>query len=233
VLKQTERNPGPMGPSPGDQVSRIPLFSPEDMTAAQEAVYRRILAGPRTEVVGPLRAVLHVPELADRWQRLGEFLRFETSLPARLNELAILVTARRWNAQLEWSIHAQAGLAAGLAQGVVEQIRQGDTPDFSRDDEREVYEFTRSLQLTGHVPEEIYQAVWARWGSAGAVELSSVVGYYTLVAMTLNVHQVPMPHGTATPMPLSLGDENGEPPLSDLPMSTSTATGPHSSTIAG
>lgn len=81
---------------------------------------------------------------------------------------------------------------------MVEQIRQGGAPTFVRDDEREVYEFTRSLQLTGHVPEEIHHAVWARWGAAGAVELSSVVGY-TLVAMTLNVHQVPMPHGTGHP----------------------------------
>lgn len=199
-------------------MSRIPLFSPDDMTPDQETVYRRIMAGPREEVIGPLRAVLHVPELADRWQLLGEALRFDTSLPARLNELAILVTARRWNAQLEWDIHARAALSAGLSEDVVEQVRQGLSPSFVGDDEREVYDFVRALQLTGNVPEATYQAIWTRWGTAGAVELSSVVGYYTLVAMTLNVHEIPLPPA-AKLMPLPEGAD-GSPSLSDLPASS-------------
>ncbi len=199
-------------------MSRIPLFSPDDMTPDQETVYRRIMAGPREEVIGPLRAVLHVPELADRWQLLGEALRFDTSLPAHLNELAILVTARRWNAQLEWDIHARAALSAGLSEDVVEQVRQGLSPSFARDDEREVYDFVRALQLTGNVPETTYQAIWARWGTAGVVELSSVVGYYTLVAMTLNVHEIPLPSvASMTLMPLPPEGADGSLPLSDLP----------------
>jgi 4-carboxymuconolactone decarboxylase len=182
-------------------MSRIPLFSADNMTPEQERVYKKIVDGPRDAVVGPLRASMHRPELADRWQQFGEILRFDTSLPARLNELAILVTARRWNAQLEWEIHEKAGLAAGLTAASLDAIRDGRPPEFDQADEEEVYEFTRTLQQYGNVPEDIYQEVWQRWGTVGAVELSSVVGYYTLVAMTLNVHEIPLPDGVRPPLP--------------------------------
>ncbi|WP_020660798.1 carboxymuconolactone decarboxylase family protein [Amycolatopsis benzoatilytica] len=174
---------------------RIPLFDPEAMTPEQERVYREIVGGPRARLVGPLRAALHRPDLADRWQRFGEILRYGTSLPDRLNELAILVVARRWTAQLEWSIHADAALRAGLAPEVVDALRTGEPPVFHDQDSYDVYEFARVLQQTGDVDEEVYRRVWQRWSEVGVVELSSVVGYYTLVAMTLNVHRIPVPDG--------------------------------------
>jgi 4-carboxymuconolactone decarboxylase len=171
------------------------------MTPEQERVYQDILKGPRTTVVGPLRASMHRPDLAERWQKFGELLRYDTSLPARLNELAILVTARRWNAQLEWQIHEQAGLKAGLPAAALESLRLGLSPTFTDPEEADVYEFARALQHCGDVPEPVYQRVFARWGAVGAVELSSVIGYYTLVAMTLNVHRIPLPDGVAQPLP--------------------------------
>ncbi|MGW7696158.1 carboxymuconolactone decarboxylase family protein [Streptomyces asiaticus] len=174
---------------------RIPLFDPDTMTPEQERVYRDIVNGPRARLVGPLRAALHRPELADRWQRFGEILRYGTSLPDRLNELAILVVARHWTAQLEWSIHADAALRAGLEPEIVDALRTGEPPVFHDQDAYDVHEFARRLQQTGDVDEEVYQRVWRRWGEVGAVELSSVVGYYTLVAMTLNVHRIPVPGG--------------------------------------
>lgn len=182
-------------------MTRIPLFSAENMTPEQERVYQDILKGPRTTVVGPLRASMHRPELADRWQKFGEMLRYDTSLPARLSELAILVTARRWNAQLEWQIHEKAGLKAGLPAAAVESLRLGASPEFTDPEEADVYEFARALQQYGDVPEPVYQRVFARWGAVGAVELSSVIGYYTLVAMTLNVHHIPLPDGVPPPLP--------------------------------
>ncbi len=98
-------------------LARVPLFSPDSMTPEQERVYRAVVDGPRGTVVGPLRAALHRPELADRWQRFGEILRFGTSLPAWATELAIVVTARRWNSQLEWHVHARAAASAGDLRG--------------------------------------------------------------------------------------------------------------------
>jgi 4-carboxymuconolactone decarboxylase len=221
----------------GETVTRIPLFSAENMSPEQERVYQDILKGPRTTVVGPLRASMHRPELAERWQKFGEMLRYDTSLPARLNELAILVTARRWNAQLEWQIHEKAGLEAGLPATALESLRLGASPDFTDPEEADVYEFARALQQRGDVPEPVYQRVFARWGAVGTVELSSVIGYYTLVAMTLNVHHIPLPDGTAEPLPDSavedMNDGTGLPGKGLTPIPACTLSGVNSLIGAG
>ena len=107
---------------------RIPLFPTDDMTGEQRRVHDAVVAGPRGELRGPLRAVLHRPELADKWQQLGELLRFRTSLPPHLKELAILVTGRHCHAQLEWHIHEQMALKAGLPKAVIEDVHAGRRP---------------------------------------------------------------------------------------------------------
>ncbi len=175
--------------------ARISLPDPASMTPEQRAVYDTVVSGPRGAVIGPLRAALHSPELADRWQRLGEILRFRLTIPKRLGELAILVTARRWNAELEWVVHAEAALKAGVAPAVVEAILDGRAPKFSDPDEAEVYVFVRELQLSGRVGDPAYDAVRTRWGERGVVELTALTGYYTMVAMTLNTHRIPLPDG--------------------------------------
>lgn len=181
---------------------RISVPSLDAMSEEQRAVYNDIVSGPRGTIVGPFLTVLHNPVLADRWQRLGQVLRFETSLPRHLNELAILVIARRWNCALEWSIHAPDAERAGLKPELVESIRVGRPPDFGEDAAaREIYEFAWQLLQKGDVDDEIHAAIVARWGEVGAVELSSVVGYYSMVAMTLNVHRVPLPDGYGNPLP--------------------------------
>lgn len=171
-------------------MARIPLFSLETCTPEQRRIYEKIVSGPRGALVGPLRAALHSPELADRWQRLGEFLRFGTCLPPRLNELAILVTARRWNAQLEWQIHADAARRAGLSEAVIEAIRVAAPPLFADADEGMIYDYCRELQQFGQVGDAAYGAVRERFGVAGVVELTALAGYYTMVAMTLNAHHI-------------------------------------------
>lgn len=179
---------------------RIPLPSPADMTPEQRRVHDAVVAGPRGQVIGPLRAVIHSPDLAERWSRLGEFLRFGTCLPARLNELAIIVTGRRWGSQIEWWVHARAAAAAGLPDTVIEAIRLGEPPLFTEADDAVIYEYTRQLQLHGQVDEVAYRAVERRWGARGVVELTGVIGYYTMVSMTLNAHDIPLPDGIAPPL---------------------------------
>lgn len=181
-------------------MSRIPLFEPEGMTEQQAKVYAEVVGGPRGRLVGPLRAAMHNPVLADRWQKFGEVLRFNTSLPKKLTELAILVTARRWNSQLEWHIHAQDGLNAGLSAEVIEALRSGASPAFDDPQEADVYEFACELQLTGNVAQPLYERLHDRWGTVAMVDLTSVIGYYTLVAMTLNVHAIPLPDGAQNPL---------------------------------
>src|SRR5262249_60253124 len=109
-------------------VARIPLPSPAEMTPEQRRVYDAIIKGPRGAVVGPLRAALHRPELAEKWQQLGELLRYRTSLPPQISEIAILVTARRWRSQVEWHVHAIAAEQAGIAPTLISAIKCGRRP---------------------------------------------------------------------------------------------------------
>ena len=179
---------------------RIPLPGPEEMTDAQRRVHDAIISGPRGTLIGPLRAAIHNPELAERWSALGEVLRFRTSLAKRLSELAILVTGRRWSSQVEWWVHARAAAEAGLAPEVIEAMRQGQAPSFVAPDEALVYRFARALQQSGDVPRDIYNAAVAEFGVAGVVELTALIGYYTMVSMTLNAHEIPLPEGVAAPL---------------------------------
>lgn len=186
------------------QSGRISFPEPEQMSEAQREVYDQIVSGPRKTLVGPLRAALHNPTLADRWQRLGQVLRFETSFPTRLNEVAILVTARRWNSTLEWAIHAKDAERAGLEPHIIEAIRLGQAPAFGDDVvAAEIYEYARQLVETGDVDSATYDAIVARWDEVGAVEITAVVGYYSMVAMTLNVHKVPLPAAYEATLPPS------------------------------
>lgn len=179
-----------------DQVGRISFPEPDSMNDDQRQVYDQIVSGPRGTIVGPLRAALHNPSLADKWQKLGQVLRFQTSFPKRLNEVAILVTARRWNSDVEWAIHALDAAEAGLEPHIIEAIRTGAVPDFADDGAAaEIYDFAVQLVQKGDTDQSIYSAIVARWGEVGAVELTALIGYYSMVAMTLNVHQIPVPPG--------------------------------------
>lgn len=182
-------------------MARIPLYPSDDMTTEQRAVYEAIVRGPRGQVQGPLRAALHRPELADRWQQLGELLRYRTSLTPRLSELAILVTARHWDSQFEWSAHARLAAAAGLPALVIESLRRNDRPEFDLPDDAKVYEYVRELLEDHRVDSATYARALALLGIVGIVELTALVGYYSMVALTLNAHEIPLPPGVAPPLP--------------------------------
>lgn len=180
-------------------VARIPFLHPEDMNEEQKRVHDEIVSGPRGAVVGPLLAVLHRAELADHWQKLGELLRYRTSLPPRLSELAILVTARRWNCIPEWRIHAPIALEAGMPGAVVESIRTNQRPIFEDPEAAAIYAFAKELQDATKVSEPTYTAIIERWGVVGVVELTALVGYYTMTAMTLNAHAFDPPDQSVLP----------------------------------
>ena len=181
--------------------ARIPLLEVHEMSEVQRALYDNVVAGPRGQMIGPLRAAIHSPDLAQLWSKFGEFLRYNTSLPHQLSELAILVTGRRWNSQVEWWAHAKAGQAAGLQPAVIDAIQAGIAPAFTDEASWEVYEFARQLQATGTVSTAIHSAIVTRWGIPSVVELTAVIGYYTMVAMTLNAHELPLPEGVDKPLP--------------------------------
>jgi 4-carboxymuconolactone decarboxylase len=178
-------------------VARIPLPSPETMTPEQRCVYDAIVTGPRGQLVGPLRAALHRPELAEKWQQFGELLRYRTSLPPMLSELAILVTAWHCRSNLEWHIHYQMAINANLPRTIADHVLAGARPDTDQADILLIYDYARELNERQTVAEEIYRRVLARFGTVAIVELTALIGYYTMVAMTLNAHEIPLPEGAA------------------------------------
>jgi 4-carboxymuconolactone decarboxylase len=180
---------------------RIPLPGRDELDAAQREVWDRVVSGPRGQVIGPLRAAIHNAELAGRWSAMGEALRFNTSRPKRLSELAIIVTGRRWSSQVEWFVHARVAAEAGLEAEPIEAIRTGRPPRFSQPDDVLVYEYARLLLQDGNVPDALHASVTARFGVKGVVELTALVGYYSMVSMTLNAHHVPLPENAPPPVP--------------------------------
>jgi 4-carboxymuconolactone decarboxylase len=210
IYPDNERRPG-----------LIPLPDRHEMSPEQQKVYDDVVNGPRGTLIGPLRAVIHSPELADRWQRFGEYVRYRTVIPHLLKELAILVCARRWNSELEWAIHGKIALEAGLPRSVLDDIANCRPVAFDDPAAVEVYNFAREMQIYGKVSDALYDAALARWGERGIVELTALVGYYSMVAMMLNTHQVPVPSDGSFPL---LG-ETPATGLTDLPAATGPSDG--------
>jgi 4-carboxymuconolactone decarboxylase len=169
------------------------------MTEAQKRVYQSIAAGPRGGVRGPFNALLRSPELADRVQRVGEYLRFGTSLPARLNELAILINARFWGSKYEWYAHRPLAEKGGLAPAIADALARNRRPEGMQPDETLVYEFCTALHTTHAVDDALFDRAVAALGERGVMDLIGVSGYYTLVSMVLNVAEVPLPAGATAP----------------------------------
>ncbi len=164
---------------------RYPEIDLENLSPEQRRVRDAIIAGPRGKIEGPLRVWLASPELADRAQRMGAFCRFGTSLERRLSELAILVMAAHWRADFEWNAHAPLALEAGLAPAIIEAIRTGKAPMLDRPDEAAVYSFAHELLTRHRVSDASYAAVTEHLGTHGLVELVGILGYYSLISMTI------------------------------------------------
>jgi len=182
---------------------RVPDLVLEALDPEQRRVHDAIASGPRGGVHGPLRVWLQSAQLADRAQALGAFCRFGTSLPPRLSELAILVTGKSWQASFEWQAHAPAAVQAGLDPAAVEAIRAGRTPQLQREDEAAVYAFAHELIETRRVSDATYRRAFAALGVKALVELVGILGYYTLISMTINAFEVPLPPGALEPFPES------------------------------
>jgi 4-carboxymuconolactone decarboxylase len=174
---------------------RIKFPTPETMTEEQRRVYDKVVSGPRGKIEGPLRAALHNAELADRWQALGALLRYNTTLPPRLSEIAILVTGRACESPFEWYAHRRESEKIGIEADVLEAILARTEPPFKASEEALVYRYALELNQTKSVSDLTYAKTLERFGERTVVELTALVGYYTMVAMTLNAHEIPLPEG--------------------------------------
>jgi len=192
---------------------RFKLIPLDNLTPEQKVLAEAIRSGPRGAVKnsaaakpgplsGPFNVWLRSPGIGDIIQRLGAEIRFRSSIPSRLNEMAILIAARKWTSQYEWYAHNKLALEAGLDPAIPEAIAQGRRPAKMGADETIVYNFSTELHETQGVGDATYKAVLDRFGERGVMDLIAVNGYYVLVSMTLNVDRTPLPGGAPLPLPL-------------------------------
>ena len=192
---------------------RFPLLTPEQLTPEQRKLAESLIAGgrgggaePTPEAVaamlkrGPFNAFMYSPELGNRLQAVGEYVRFKTSLPQRLNEFAILITARHWTSQYEWFAHHSLALKAGLDPKIAAQLAANKRPAGMKDDEAAVYDFCTQLHRNKKVNDAAYKKAVALFGEKGVMDLIGVSGYYTAVSMTLNVAEKEVPAGQQNPL---------------------------------
>jgi 4-carboxymuconolactone decarboxylase len=183
----------------GDAV-RFRDLQENELTPAQQTVYRSIAEGPRGGVRGPFNVLLRCPELADRAQKLGEYIRYGSTLDQRVMEFAIIIAARHWTSQYEWFAHCRLALQAGLEPRIAEELAQGKRPSGMKPDEAACYQFCTELHRDHNVSDETYKLALEQFGEAGLVDLMGASGYYTMVAMILNVGQKALPEGVEPPL---------------------------------
>jgi len=177
-----------------------PLTS-EELTPEQRKMVRDLLSGARGSLSGPFNALLRSPEMGNHAQRLGEYVRFRSSVPTRLNEMAILMTARFWSSQYEWHLHERLAREAGLDPSVVDAIKGGRRPGRMEADEVTIYEFCTELRERRRVAERTFERAAALLGEKGVIVLIANMAYYDLVSMVLNVDRSPLPAGASPPFP--------------------------------
>ncbi|WP_193188935.1 carboxymuconolactone decarboxylase family protein [Nisaea sediminum] len=174
-------------------MQRIPELDPACLNDEQKRIYDEIASGPRGGVRGPLAVWLRRPGLADRAQALGRYCRYDSSLSPRLSELAILTTARIWDAAYEWAAHEPHAEKAGLPRAVIDALKEDRDPHFEAEDEAVVYEVSRRLNLDRRLTDELYRRAEQILGLDGLIDLVGVLGYYSLISMTLNAFEIEVP----------------------------------------
>ena len=190
---------------------RFNLIPVDDLDADQRKLYDAIRSGPRAKLAnsgaskpgplgGPFNVWLRSPGIGDCVQRLGEEIRFRSSLPSKLNEMAIMITARFWTSQYEWYAHCKLALDAGLDPALAQEIAEGRRPAKMGDDEAVVYDFSTELHAKHGVTDATHKRAVERFGERGVFDLIAVNGFYGLVSMCLNVDRTPLPEGEPVPL---------------------------------
>lgn len=177
----------------------MPALPDNQLTADQHAALAEITAGPRGAAPGPFIPLLRSPQLMTLLQKVGEYLRFSSPLDRRLFEMTILVIARHWDQQFEWSFHHPLALEAGLASSVAGAIADGVRPAGMDEGENAVWDLLNELLHTRQVSAAAYGALLSVIGEEGVVEVVATAGYYTTLAMVMNVARTPAPDGPYLP----------------------------------
>jgi len=174
--------------------TRFPPLTWDEMTDAQKAMVTHVLEGPRNSLGGPFNVMLRSPEMGDAAQLLGTFSRFNT-MPGKLRELAIIMTARFWTSHFEWYAHKDAALREGLDPAIVDAIANGESPTGMDADETAVYKLVSELLYARRVSDATFETAVATLGERGVVDVVGIVGYYGMVSLFLNIDEYPLPDG--------------------------------------
>ena len=171
------------------------------LSPPQQAAAQAIIDGPRGALYGPFVPLIRSPELMECAQRMGEYLRYRSAIGTRLSELAILVTARQWDQQVEWAIHAPIAERTGIGADVIAAVARGERPRAMLVDEAAVHDFCVELHRDKRVSDATYAQALALFGEQGVVDLMGLNGYYTFLAMVMNAAQTAAPPSSAAPLP--------------------------------
>jgi 4-carboxymuconolactone decarboxylase len=172
---------------------RMPPLPADKMTDAQRKAAEEMIAGPRKGVKGPFVPLLRSPELMDRLQKVGEYLRFQSSLEQRISEFIMLVVSREWSQHFEWFVHVPLGRKAGISGDTIAALAEGRRPSDMSESEAVVYDFCEELLRTRGVSETTYRRAVMRFGENGVIDILGVAGYFTTVSMIMNVAHTPPP----------------------------------------
>lgn len=184
---------------------RMPPIPKDRWTDAQKKAAAEFAAIRRREVFGPFAVLLRSPEVMLRAAAMGDYVRYRTVLPPKLNELVILITARHWTQQFEWQVHQPAALKAGLPPDIVNAVAEGRRPDGMSDGEAIVHDFTTELLRSQNVSDPVYANAVARFGEHGVIDMVGVAGYYSFLSMIMNTARTAPTSNSAVPplVPLS------------------------------
>jgi 4-carboxymuconolactone decarboxylase len=171
------------------------------LTPEQQVVADSVASGPRGEVRGPVRLWLHSPELANRAQKLGEFLRWGTALEPRICEIVILVTSRHYDSHYMWFNHVETALKHGVSPKAIDCIKNGQAPHFDGEDEQAAYDFVSGMLTHNRVTVPVLIAAKAHFGERGVVEMGAIIAHYHSGAIVLSLADVTLPDGSKSCLP--------------------------------
>jgi 4-carboxymuconolactone decarboxylase len=186
--------------APGAAQDRMPPIPPQQLTDAQKRAIAEFKVARGVDISGPFVPLLRSPEVMTRARAMGDYLRFKSSLPPRLSELVILLTARRWTQQYEWHAHMPLALQGGLKNEIVAAIAEGRRPGKMAADEEAVYTLWDEVTRTQGASDATYAGAVKSVGEQGVIDVLGITGYYTTLAMVMNTARTPLPAGVKPPL---------------------------------
>lgn len=179
---------------------RMPPIPDARLSPEQRATAAELSATARGSVFGPFVPLIRSPEMLNRLQRLGQYLRYESALEPRLSEMAILIVARHWSQQYEWHVHHPIALKAGLPATIADAIAAGRRPDAMAEDEAALHDTLDEILHRQSVSDPTWARAITAFEERGVIDLLALAGYYATLAMVMNAARTPLPAGVSAPL---------------------------------